>query len=192
MLQVQGFAYAVAEQLATLISAARRHRPGTNSFFRAYTGNVNLVDAVKRLAVLDRSELANLLGVDLFDAYIASILPTDSRSGSETIQIGSEQRSDLQIYVIKKWFSEPCAGVRISPRAPGRVAVPCNLHRVAQRSTSVPFRERGAMIAPWQHPPTYRKHPFGMVSTTSPWSQLTWTRPFGSTPACSGCPSSLR
>ena len=104
MLQVQGLAYAVAEQLATLIYAAQKHESGTDSFFRAYTGKVNLVGAVKELVLLDKSKLAELLGVDRLDDYIASIVPADNRDDSEIVQIGPWplERSAVSVDLIEE------------------------------------------------------------------------------------------
>lgn len=79
MLQVQGLVYSAAEQLATLILAARKHRSGADAFFRAYTGNVNVVKAVKKLTKIGRTELAELLGVDKFDEYATWITDANNR-----------------------------------------------------------------------------------------------------------------
>ena len=96
-LQIQGLTYAAAEQLATLVHAAKRHESGTTKFFDAYGENLNLVNAVEQLTTTTREEVAALFGTEKLGAFIDSIGQSDDPAASETIEIGPFEypRSDV-------------------------------------------------------------------------------------------------
>ena len=77
-LHLQGLVYSATEQLATLVKAARAHRPGTTAFFDAYVSNVNLNTLIAELAALPAAEVGTLVGADHLEDFLATVRPPAS------------------------------------------------------------------------------------------------------------------
>jgi hypothetical protein len=74
-LQVQGLVFAATEQLATLIAAARAHRPRSTRFFETYTSpEIGAVGPmVRSIQDLSVSELESLAGVPASESDVADV-----------------------------------------------------------------------------------------------------------------------
>lgn len=74
-LHLQGLVYSATEQLATLVKAARAHKPGTTAFFDAFVSNINLNTLIAELAALPATEVGSLVGADQLEDFLTAIRP---------------------------------------------------------------------------------------------------------------------